>query len=148
MVPPSPPFPPSTLDCGTRGFNVPLPQIFNESTSLQSNKEYELVLQAFAAGNAISSDLSVSAWIDPSIYVDPTFSLAQEFSITLSAGITNAPAAPVPEPSSLSLLAVAVGAAPLLRRRRTKKKAWVRGEGTRVAQRGPSLATRILYFVF
>lgn len=70
---------------------------------------------------------SAHAFADPVISVDPGFAGASDYTVLLSDGVSNtADSTSAPEPSSLSLIGLAMGGAFVLRRRLSPLQKWAR----------------------
>jgi PEP-CTERM motif len=70
-----------------------------------------------ADAGAVDPSGSASATVDPTIVIDPSFATGSQFSLLFSSNISP-PNAVVPEPGTLTLVALGVGGGSLARRRR------------------------------
>ena len=96
---------------------------YTQSLSLSSNTEFEIELGAVANPNDASGQDSANAVADPFIQIDPSFAAANPgFSVEVSPGISNSAVSSTPEPSTFSLIILALGIMYVVHRRSHKAR--------------------------
>lgn len=104
--------------CSNPSFSGPLSVLVGANTSYSIS----MVAEAQTLGGGFAH-----AFADPVISVDPGFAGASDYTVLLSDGVSNTgDPTGAPEPSSLSLIGLAMGSAFLLRRRLSPLQKWAR----------------------
>jgi hypothetical protein len=109
--------------CTLGGNVIAIAGSYTQSLSLSSNTEFEIELGAVANPNDASGQDSANAVADPFIQIDPSFAAANPgFSVEVSPGISNSAVSSTPEPSTFSLIILALGIMYVVHRRSHKAR--------------------------